>query len=53
MSSPCHIEMWLTEGELNQEKKKAAGKKKAGATGAGIEKATTSKRVKTSTAAAH
>jgi len=30
MSSPCHIELWLTEGEANPEspKKKKTGEKK-------------------------
>lgn len=50
MSSPCHIEMWLTEGEQGAEKSKKSKKTKKPATG--VEKATT-KRTKASTAAAH
>lgn len=46
MSSPCHVELWLTEGENAPEALKK-GKKKGGA----AEK--TTKRVKTVATAAH
>lgn len=49
MSSPCHIEMWLTEGEQGADTSKKS-KKKTPSTG--VEK-TSAKRTKATTAAAH